>query len=51
MISQVIQKGNLLIAKPSILNDKSFNRAIIYLTEHNENGSVGFIMNKPSNIF
>jgi putative transcriptional regulator len=48
MISQVIQKGNLLIAKPSILNDKSFNRAIIYLTEHNENGSVGFILNKPS---
>jgi len=48
MISQEIQKGNLLIAKPSILNDKSFNRAIIFITEHNENGSVGFVMNKPS---
>jgi putative transcriptional regulator len=48
MISQEIQKGNLLIAKPSILTDRSFNRAIIYLTEHNESGSVGFILNKPS---
>lgn len=48
MISQKIQKGNLLVAEPSILNDKSFNRAIILLTEHNEEGSIGFILNKPS---
>jgi putative transcriptional regulator len=48
MISQGIQKGNLLIAEPTTLADKSFNRSIILLAEHNENGSVGFIMNKPS---
>jgi len=48
MISQKIQKGNLLIAEPSILTDKSFNRAVIFLTEHNEEGSIGFILNKPS---
>lgn len=48
MISQEIQKGNLLIAEPSTLSDKSFNRSIILLAEHNENGSVGFILNKPS---
>jgi len=48
MISQKIQKGNLLIAEPSTLTDASFNRAIIFLTEHNEEGSVGFILNKPS---
>ncbi len=48
MISQKIQKGNLLIAEPSILTDSSFNRAIILLTEHNDEGSVGFIMNKPT---
>ncbi|WP_196893669.1 YqgE/AlgH family protein [Aureivirga marina] len=42
-------KGNLLIAEPSILNDSSFNRTVILLTEHNANeGSVGFILNKPT---
>jgi len=41
-------KGKLLIAEPSILGDRSFNRSIILLSEHDENGSVGFIFNKPS---
>ena len=41
-------KGKLLIAEPSILCDSSFNRSVVLLTEHNENGSVGFIFNKPS---
>ncbi len=41
-------KGKLLIAEPSILNDSSFNRSVILLTEHDENGSVGFIFNKPA---
>jgi len=41
------QKGRLLIAEPSILNDTSFNRSIILLTEHSQNSSVGFILNKP----
>ena len=40
-------KGSLLIAEPSILNDDSFNRSIILLTEHNANSSVGFILNRP----
>lgn len=40
-------RGSLLIAEPSILNDDSFNRSIILLTEHNEKSSVGFILNKP----
>ena len=42
-----IHKGKLLIAEPSILNDDSFNRSIILLTEHNEKSSVGFILNRP----
>ncbi|MEN8856980.1 MAG: YqgE/AlgH family protein [Flavobacteriaceae bacterium] len=42
-----LNKGNLLIAEPSILNDDSFNRSIILLTEHTENSSVGFILNRP----
>ena len=42
-------KGSLLIADPAILNDNSFNRSIILLTEHTEKNSVGFILNKPLN--
>lgn len=41
-------KGNLLIAEPSILNDKEFNRSVIYLTEYNPDGCIGFILNKPT---
>jgi putative transcriptional regulator len=40
-------KGKLLVAEPSILNDSSFNRTVILLTEHSGDSSVGFIMNKP----
>lgn len=47
MISMLPKKGCLLVAEPSILNDISFNRAVILLTEHNQDGSVGFIINKP----
>lgn len=48
MISLKPSKGKILIAEPSILNDDSFNRSVILLSEHNESGSVGFILNKPS---
>jgi putative transcriptional regulator len=41
------EKGNLLIAEPSIIGDISFNRAVILLADHNALGSVGFILNKP----
>lgn len=41
------KKGRLLIAEPSILNDDSFNRSIVLLTEHSDTSSVGFILNRP----
>ena len=42
------KKGLLLVAEPSIIGDVSFNRSIVLLAEYNnENGSVGFILNKP----
>ena len=47
MISEKLNKGQILIAEPSILGDVSFNRSVILLAEHNEEGSVGFILNKP----
>lgn len=40
-------KGKLLIAEPTILNDTSFNRSIILLTEHTPKSAVGFILNRP----
>jgi putative transcriptional regulator len=47
MISEKLKKGNLLIAEPSIIGDLSFNRSVILLADHNKEGSVGFIINKP----
>ena len=43
------EKGKILISEP-FLNDPNFKRTIILLTEHNEEGSVGFIMNKPTEL-
>jgi len=42
-----LQKGHLLIAEPSIIGDLSFNRSIILIADHNPEGSIGFILNKP----
>ena len=47
MVALKPERGRLLIAEPAILNDSSFKRAIILLTEHTENSSVGFILNRP----
>lgn len=47
MASLKPSKGHLLIAEPSIIGDVSFTRAVVLLAEYNENGSIGFILNKP----
>lgn len=41
------KKGRLLLSEP-YLADPNFERTAILLTDHNEEGSVGFILNKPS---
>ncbi|HDZ40132.1 MAG TPA: YqgE/AlgH family protein [Bacteroidetes bacterium] len=46
---KIPQKGRMLISEP-FLPDTFFNRTLVYLTEHNEKGSVGFIINKSINI-
>ena len=38
-----IQKGNILLAEPSITGDMAFSRSVILLAEHNREGSIGFI--------
>lgn len=47
MIAVKPKKGNLLVAEPSIIGDLSFNRSVVLLADHNKEGSVGFILNKP----
>ncbi|CAN5902444.1 YqgE/AlgH family protein [soil metagenome] len=41
--------GRLLIAEP-FLHDDYFRRAVVLIAEHNEKGTVGFILNKPLEI-
>ena len=43
------QKGDLLISEP-FLNDPNFVRTVILLCEHNEDGTFGFVLNKPAQI-
>lgn len=45
---KTITKGNILIAQPA-LYDLTFNRSVVLITDHNESGSVGFMLNKPLN--
>jgi putative transcriptional regulator len=41
------EKGKILISEPFLL-DPNFKRTIILLTEHGEEGSLGFVLNKPT---
>ena len=43
------EKGKVLISEPFLL-DNYFKRSIVLLTEHSEEGSVGFVLNKPVSI-
>ena len=40
------QQGRILISEP-LLSDTYFKRSVVLITEHNENGTVGFVLNKP----
>jgi len=41
------EKGRLLISEP-YLTDPNFDRTVVLLCEHNDDGSFGFVVNKPS---
>lgn len=38
--------GRLLLSEP-FLYDQHFRRSVIYIAEHNDKGTIGFILNKP----
>ena len=43
------QQGRVLISEPFLL-DNYFKRSIVFITEHNAEGTVGFVLNKPVDI-
>ena len=43
-----MRKGNLLISNYTLINDLEFNRSVIYITKDNDEGSIGFVINKKS---
>jgi putative transcriptional regulator len=49
MVKDDVQVGKLLLAEPFMM-DPNFKRAVVLLCEHGEEGTIGFIMNKPLNM-
>lgn len=49
MKSLKVKSGDILIAQP-FMGDGNFKRSVVGITEHNQEGTVGFILNKPMNI-
>ena len=44
-----IEKNRLLFAEP-FMDDPYFKRSVVLLTEHNTDGALGFILNKPLDV-
>lgn len=40
-------RGKLLIASPALV-DPNFARTVVLITEHNEDGAMGMVLNRPS---
>jgi putative transcriptional regulator len=40
-------RGRLLLASPALL-DPNFRRAVVLIVEHDEDGAVGLVLNRPS---
>lgn len=49
MVREEVKSGKILLAEPFML-DPNFKRSAVLLCEHSDEGSVGFIMNKPLNM-
>lgn len=47
MIASPPTKGRLLIATPP-LEDPNFDRTVIYVLEHHDEGALGLVLNRPS---
>jgi len=47
--NQEPQKGKVLVSEPFLL-DNYFKRSIVIITEYNDSGTVGFVLNKPVDV-
>ncbi len=45
-VGHVVTKGRLLLATPP-LEDPNFDRAVVYVLEHHDEGALGLIINRP----
>lgn len=45
-----VKTGNLLVAEPFML-DPNFKRSVVLMCEHNEEGSLGFILNRKLDVY
>ncbi|MBX9850582.1 MAG: YqgE/AlgH family protein [Cytophagaceae bacterium] len=44
-----VNRGSILISEP-YLGDDNFERSVVLICEHNEEGTVGFVLNRPANL-
>ncbi|MEQ1844326.1 MAG: YqgE/AlgH family protein, partial [Nitrospira sp.] len=44
-----LEKGVLLVASPS-LSDPNFHQTVLLIVEHGRGGTVGLILNRPTNV-
>ena len=42
-------RGKLLVAAPMLV-DPNFNRTVVLLLEHNDDGAIGLVLNRPSDV-
>lgn len=42
--------NKVLVATPLIEDDPYFSRAVIYINQHNEDGTLGMVLNRPSSL-
>jgi putative transcriptional regulator len=47
--AQTIGSGTLLVASPQ-LTDVNFARAVVLVLRHDENGTIGVVLNRPTNV-
>ncbi|MGH9138416.1 MAG: YqgE/AlgH family protein [Acidimicrobiales bacterium] len=45
----LVLKGRLLVATP-LLGDPNFERAVILVLEHNDDGALGVVLNRPTDV-
>ena len=44
-----VEPGSLLVAAPS-LTDSNFRRTVVYIIDHRDEGSLGVVLNRPSEV-